>query len=86
MRNLWLKLVPGAPIPGVWSSNVSQVPTALGRLRAAPSPRAVFMRLAERAARADRMIKGRLPGNPWDEITQLALELAGARVLPLTRS
>jgi DNA polymerase-3 subunit delta len=85
MRNLWLKLVPGAPIPGVWSSNAAQLPHAISRFRAAPSPRALFMRLAERASRADRMIKGRLSGNPWDEITQLALELAGVRVLPLTK-
>jgi hypothetical protein len=44
------------------------------------------MRLGERASRADRMIKGRLAGNPWDEITQLALEFAGLRVLPLTKT
>ena len=86
MRNLWLKLVPGAPIPGVWSSNTAQLPRAISRFRTAPSPRALFMRLAERAARADRMIKGRLSGNPWDELTQLALEFAGLRVLPLTKS
>jgi hypothetical protein len=86
MRNLWLKLVPGAPIPGVWSSNAAQVPQAMNRFRAAPSPRALFQRLAERAARTDRMIKGRLQGNPWDELTQLSLEFAGHRVLPLSRS
>ena len=86
MRNLWLKLVPGAPIPGVWSSNTAQLPQAISRFRAAPSPRALFMRLGERASRADRMIKGRLAGNPWDEITQLALEFAGLRVLPLTKT
>jgi DNA polymerase III subunit delta len=86
MRNLWLKLVPGAPIPGVWSSNTAQLPQAISRVRAAPSPRALFMRLGERASRADRMIKGRLAGNPWDELTQLALEFAGLRVLPLTKT
>ncbi len=86
MRNLWLKMVPGAPIPGVWSSNVAQVPRAINRLRGTSSPRTVFLRLAERAARTDRMIKGRLQGNPWDELTQLALEFTGLRVLPLTRS
>jgi DNA polymerase-3 subunit delta len=86
MRNLWLKMVPGAPIPGVWSSNAALVPAAINRLRGAASPRTIFLRLAERAARTDRMIKGRLQGNPWDELTQLSLEFAGLRVLPLTRS
>jgi DNA polymerase III subunit delta len=86
MRNLWMKLVPGVPIPGVWSSRAAQQPRAIERLRASPSPRALFMRLAERASRVDRMIKGRLAGNPWDELAQLALEFAGQRVLPLTRA
>jgi DNA polymerase-3 subunit delta len=86
MRNLWLKLVPGAPIPGVWSSNVNQLPQAMARFRALPSARALFRRLSERASRVDRMIKGRLPGNAWDELLQLALDFAGQRALPLPRS
>ena len=86
MRNLWLKLVPGAPIPGVWSSNVNQLPQAMARFRALPSARALFRRLSERASRVDRMIKGRLPGNAWDELLQLARDCAGQRALPLPRS
>jgi hypothetical protein len=86
MRNLWLKLVPGAPIPGVWSSNVNQLPQAMARFRALPSARGLFRRLSERASRVDRMIKGRLPGNAWDELLQLALDFAGQRALPLPRS
>ncbi len=38
-----------------------------------------FARLASRALRADRMIKGRLGGEPWDEILLLAAEFCGLR-------
>ena len=43
-----------------------------------------FPRLLERAARADRAIKGRLQANAWDEIALLAADLCGIR-LPLAR-
>jgi DNA polymerase-3 subunit delta len=43
-----------------------------------------FPRLLERAARADRAIKGRLQANGWDEIALLAADLCGVR-LPLAR-
>ncbi len=49
------------------------VARVLGRLR-----RDEVGRLVDQAARADRSIKGREPGNPWDELLQLALLLAGA--------
>lgn len=42
-----------------------------------------FPRLAERAVRADRMLKGRLRGDPWDELDLLALEACGRSALPL---
>ncbi|MEN9706089.1 MAG: hypothetical protein RLZZ393_1968 [Pseudomonadota bacterium] len=84
MRNLWTKLVPGAPMPGVWSRNTAQLPQAITRFRAVPSGRALFRRMAARASRVDRMIKGRLSGNPWDELMQLALEFAGRPVLSPT--
>jgi DNA polymerase-3 subunit delta len=41
-----------------------------------------FTRLAARLTRADRMIKGRLAGDAWDELALLAAELAG--LTPLT--
>jgi len=53
-----------------------------GRHRAARLP---FARLASRALRADRMIKGRLRGEPWDEILLLAAEFCGLRTLPPPR-
>jgi DNA polymerase-3 subunit delta len=42
-------------------------------------------RLAARAARADRMSKGLLSGEPWDELALLAAELCGLRPLPWPR-
>ena len=50
------------------------------------APRLPLDALTLRAARADRMIKGRLPGNPWDEMALLAAELCGRPVVPLGRS
>lgn len=47
------------------------------------APRLEFARLTERAARADGMAKGRLPGSAWDEVALLAAELCGAPALPL---
>ena len=85
MRNLWVSMVPGPRLQGVWSSNSAQLSTAMARLRRGDLPR-TFMRLNERASRADRAAKGRLAGDAWDEIAQLVLEFAGAPgVLPLTR-
>jgi DNA polymerase-3 subunit delta len=41
------------------------------------APRMPFADLTARAARADRVIKGRLPGNAWDELALLAAALCG---------
>ena len=42
--------------------------------------------LLVRAARADRMIKGRLGGDPWDEMALLAADLCARPALPAPRS
>jgi DNA polymerase-3 subunit delta len=42
--------------------------------------------LMVRAARADRMIKGRLRGDPWDEMALLAADLCARPALPAPRS
>lgn len=42
-----------------------------------------FLRLAARAVRADRMIKGRLSGNPWDEMALLAVDICARPALRL---
>lgn len=52
---------------------------ALRRLTRIP-----LARLSFRAMRVDRMIKGRMPGDPWDELGQLAAEFCGVR-MPLVR-
>jgi DNA polymerase-3 subunit delta len=84
MRNLWSQLHPGARLPAVWTTSPAAAGRAAQRLRQAGT--AVFMRLAERASRADRTIKGRLKGDAWDELALLATELAGVRVLALPRN
>lgn len=40
-----------------------------------------WLQLLRRAGRIDRMIKGIEPGNPWDELLQLALLMAGMRTV-----
>jgi DNA polymerase-3 subunit delta len=52
---------------------------ALRRLTRIP-----LARLSFRAMRVDRMIKGRMTGDPWDELAQLATEFCGIR-MPLVR-
>ena len=42
--------------------------------------------LIVRAARADRMIKGRLRGDPWDEMALLAADLCARPAVPAPRS
>jgi len=60
----------------------------LREVRAAPLPaaRASRLRLLRRAVRADRMIKGLLEGDPWDELAALASEASGGASLPLLRA
>ncbi|MGB6452225.1 MAG: DNA polymerase III subunit delta [Steroidobacteraceae bacterium] len=45
-----------------------------------------FRRLAQRAARADAMAKGRLAGDAWDELSLLACDLCGRAALPFAAS
>jgi DNA polymerase III subunit delta len=53
---------------------------------AALSTRIPMARLIARAARADRMAKGQLPQDPWDELALLSVEMCGVRTLPLSRA
>ena len=61
-------------------------PAALRRRGWAPPrarrPALRFAELTRRAARADRMAKGALRGEVWDELALLATELCGVRSLP----
>ena len=58
----------------------------LRELRSLQLPRVPIARLIARAARADRMAKGLLPQDPWDELALLAVEMCGLRTLPLSRA
>lgn len=58
----------------------------LRELRSLQLPRVPMARLIARAARADRMSKGLLSQDPWDELALLAVEMCGVRTLPLSRA
>lgn len=57
----------------VWSNRRALVRRALGRFTKAARLHA----LLKRAARADRVIKGQLRGNGWEELTSIVAGLAG---------
>ena len=59
-----------------WVRQSAALDRARGRAHKTP-----FARLAARAARADRMIKGRMDGEPWMELALLAVEFCGVRAL-----
>jgi DNA polymerase-3 subunit delta len=42
-----------------------------------------YARLAARVSRADRMIKGQLRGDAWDEMALMIVEFAGRKTLPI---
>lgn len=67
----------GAELPLVLWVTVRE----LRALRRGRTRRLPFGRLAERALRADRMLKGQLRGDPWDELALLALEAGGRSAL-----
>jgi DNA polymerase-3 subunit delta len=77
MRDLWSSMTapPGAR-PKAWGRQA--VALEKGARRA---PRLPFSSLATRAGRADRMVKGRLVGDPWDEMALLAAEICGRPTL-----
>ncbi len=60
----------------IWDKRKPLFRAALGR-----HPPRRWQQLLCRAARADRVCKGMEPGNPWDELLQLALLMAGTRIV-----
>ncbi|MBS0365140.1 MAG: DNA polymerase III subunit delta [Proteobacteria bacterium] len=60
-----------------WQRNAAVLARAAQR-----APRLPFAALNSRAARADRMAKGRLSGDCWDEMALLACELCARPVMP----
>jgi DNA polymerase-3 subunit delta len=73
MRDAWNALQGDGRVP-VWQRQGAALAQAVKR-----APRLSFPALALRATRADRMIKGRLTGNAWDEMALLAAEICGLR-------
>lgn len=78
LRNLWSMRRGDDPArrPGPRLTSTQLAALERARPRAAKLP---FARLSSRALRADRMIKGRLAGDPWDELTLLCAEFCGLR-------
>lgn len=62
----------GNVLSQVWESRKRVVAAALKRL-----PVATWGILLQRCLRADRVIKGSLPGREWDELLQICLGMAG---------
>lgn len=77
LRDLWGTLRGAAGGGGGW-----QRPSAALERGARRAGRLPYQQLAVRASRADRIAKGRLEGDVWDELTLLVTELCGR---PLTR-
>jgi DNA polymerase-3 subunit delta len=69
LRDLWMAHTEGSA-PPAWQRRSAALAKALQR-----APRLPFAALAQRAARADRMIKGRIAGDAWDEMALLVAEL-----------
>jgi DNA polymerase-3 subunit delta len=74
LRDLWGALQGGGPAG--WQRQSAALAKALRR-----APRLPFAALVERAARADRMIKGRSDGDAWDELALLVADMCGEPVL-----
>jgi DNA polymerase-3 subunit delta len=70
VRDIWNAQAGGAARAPSWQRHAAALAQAQRR-----APRLSFMRLVRRAARADRMIKGRLGGDAWDEMALLAADL-----------
>jgi DNA polymerase-3 subunit delta len=71
LRDLWTAHN-GGSAPPAWQRRSAALARGLQR-----APRLPFASLAARAVRADRMIKGRLTGDAWDELALLSAELCG---------
>ena len=80
VRDLWSSLMSGGGPARAWPRQSAALDQAKRR-----APKLEFRRLTVRSVRADRMIKGRLAGNAWDEMALLAAELCAQKALPLPR-
>ena len=78
VRDIWNAVAsPGGFKPRSWQRQAAALGWGVRR-----APRLQFGALAIRAARADRMVKGRLLGDAWDEMALLAADICGRPALP----
>ncbi|HEX8757650.1 MAG TPA: hypothetical protein VF745_15040, partial [Steroidobacteraceae bacterium] len=81
LRDLWGAVAsPAGARRGGWQRQTAALDKAVRR-----APRLSFRALNLRAARADRMIKGRLQGDAWDEMALLAADICGRPAVPAPR-
>ncbi len=59
----------------IWDKRKAAISSALQRHR---YPH--WLQMLEQCAEIDRMVKGQLQGNPWDELSALAMRMAGIRL------
>jgi DNA polymerase-3 subunit delta len=81
MRDLWSAFAGSGTAPRSWQRQSAALEKGVRR-----APQLSFPALTVRAGRADRMVKGRLPGNAWDEIALLAADICGRSPLPAPQS
>jgi DNA polymerase-3 subunit delta len=83
LRDLWGAISgPGAGrARGGWQRQAAALEKAARR-----APRLSFHALTLRATRADRMIKGRLQGDAWDEMALLAADICGRPAIAASQS
>ena len=78
VRDVWNAQAGAGTRAPAWQRQAAALAQAQRR-----APRLSFAGLARRAARADRMIKGRLSGDAWDEMALLAADLCAQPIFPL---
>jgi DNA polymerase-3 subunit delta len=81
IRDLWNGLANPAGAKPRWQRQSAALDQGLRR-----AGRLSFPALTLRAGRADRMVKGRLAGNAWDEIALLAADICGRSPLAAPQS
>lgn len=82
LRDLWHEISsPSAGPARGWQRQAAALQKAARR-----APRLSFRALTLRAARADRMIKGRLHGDAWDEMALLAADICARPAMPPPQS
>jgi DNA polymerase-3 subunit delta len=77
LRDVWQARSGGGARAPAWQRQGAALARGVQR-----APRLSFTALARRAERADRMIKGRAPGDAWDELALLAADICATPALP----